>query len=245
MNKKVAALVAAAVEQSHAITDSIPSSRLLQRANAERIIAICTDLVSSGPARDPVSPVVAELGQIRYGKFPASQTLLNHYPKLMRIWRQTFQQIVNAAAPTPTKPGSALSIADEELQALDSGTKARVQLALAALREAKLENDRLKKIIRDAIPAPGHEPPTQAASSLADEHAKSINAWLYSVDSDQNGLEVGAVGLRISRRGRIGTVIMTTDVVNALRAVCSVEDVRPNLLSGVAAAPRKPCGRLR
>lgn len=238
MSKKIAAIVAAAIEESHATIGSVPASKLLQRANAERIMSICTDLVTSWPARDPVSPVVAELGQIRYGKFPAPQTLLNHYPKLLRVWRQAFQQIVNAAAPVPTKPGQALAIADEDLQVPDSGTKARVQLALAAMREAKLENDRLKKIIRDAIPAPGHEQPTQAASTFANGHVKTINAWLFSVDSGLGGLEIDALGLPISRRGRIGTVVMTTDVLNALRAVCSMGDVNLNLPPGASTPPK-------
>ena len=187
MNKKLSAIVDDAMARSAMLIQAIPASKVLQRANSERIAGLCKELVSTRPACDPVTPRVCELGDARYPRFPKSQTLLNAYGPLLRVWREAFQKLVSASAPMPVKGGNGLALSEADLNGLDFGTKARVVQALAALRESKLENDRLKTIIRESIPAPGHAPAAPATPQVAIGDMRAIQGWLSSLDSGGGG----------------------------------------------------------
>ena len=219
MNKKLSAIVDDAMARSTLLIEAIPASKVLQRANSERIAGLCKELVSTRPACDPVTPRVCELGEARYSRFPKPQTLLNAYGPLLRIWREAFQKLVSASAPMPVKGGNGLALSEADLNGLDFGTKARVVQALAALRESKLENDRLKSIIRESIPAPGHAPAAPAMPQVAIGDMRAIQGWLSSLDSGGGGLEVAPVGLRVSIKSRPGTVVMSQDILAALRKI--------------------------
>ena len=126
MSKKVDAIVAVALEKSGALTEAIPQNRGAHRTNAERVAMVCKDLVCARPVQEPRTPLVTEMGRIRFGKFPAEQSLLNRYGALLRIWREAYHGIIDVSAPKPPSTGGMLAIADEDLAALDHGTRSRV-----------------------------------------------------------------------------------------------------------------------
>jgi len=222
MNRKLAAIVDDATARSTMLIQAIPVSNVLKRANSERIAELCKELVSARPACDPVTPRVCELGEARYTRFRKPQTLLNAYGPLLKIWREAFQKLVSASAPMPVKGGNGLALSEADLRSLDFGTKARVVEALAALKESKLENDRLKTIIREGIPAPGHAPMVPTEPPIATADMRAIQGWLSSLESSASGLDVAAVGLRFSRNSRPGTIVMPADVLAALRKIGGV-----------------------
>ena len=138
MSKKTEAVVAEAMARSKEIFDAIPENKIADRVNSERIIEVCKALVNAKPSVEPRTPAVSERGKILYGKFPAEQSLLNRYGHLLRIWREAFAKLVNASAPTTKDTSQSLFPDDDELAALDHGTRARVMMMRAALREKTL-----------------------------------------------------------------------------------------------------------
>ena len=79
MTKKVELVVGAAMERSKTLVGAILEARKGHRTNAQRVIDICKDLVMTKPAQEPLAPRISEIGGIRYGRFPATQSLLNRY----------------------------------------------------------------------------------------------------------------------------------------------------------------------
>jgi hypothetical protein len=177
-------------------------------------------MVRARPAQDPVTPRITEIGAIRYGKFPVEQSLLNRYREFLRIWREAFQKVVSVSAPVPTSKGDMMAIGNEELACLDYGTKARLRLIMAVLREQKLENDRLKELITKQIPAPGRliEGRPTAIDPI---HAVALRGWLSKIESGTAGLEIKGGGAKITRHARPGLVVIPTDVLDAVKAVCA------------------------
>lgn len=114
-----------------------------------------------------------------------------------------------------------MAIADEDLAALDYGTKSRITLMMAVLREQKVENDRLKKLLHDQVPAPGHQEDVPTQTSLPPGARAAISGWLAEVEAGVGGLEVDDLGVRITRRAKPNQVIVSAEVIEALRAICS------------------------
>lgn len=221
MSRKTDAIVADALEKSRVLTEAIPQGRGAHRTNADRIVAVCKDLVCARPVQEPRTPLVTETGRIRFGKFPAEQSLLNRYGALLRIWRDAYRGIVDVSAPKPPGGGNALAIADEDLAALDYGTRSRITLMMAVLREQKVENDRLKKLLHDQVPAPGHQGEASIHAPLPSGARAAIGGWLAGMEAGIGGLEIDDLGVRISRRARLNQVIVSPEVLEALRAICT------------------------
>lgn len=223
--KRIESIVADAQEKSAALISALPVGRIKHRKNAERVVAVCGDLVSAKPVREPRTPLVTELGQSRYGDFPSEQSLLNRYAAILRVWREAFRQVVDISAPTPAKGANAWAIAQEDLAPLDHGTKSRIQLLLAVLRETKGENDRLKQLVRGSVPAPGDTSLTSQAADVTRARAiRDVGRWLVSLQNGAGPLEVNAVGVRISRRAMPGQIVISAEVLEALRLLCLAPD---------------------
>lgn len=232
MSRKTDAIVADALEKSKVLTEAIPQVRGAHRTNAERIVSICKDLVCARPVQEPRTPLVTETGRIRFGKFPAEQSLLNRYGALLRIWRDAYRGIVDVSAPKPPGGGNPLAIADEDLAALDHGTRSRITLMMAVLREQKVENDRLKKLLYDQVPAPGHQGNVPTQAPLSPGARAAIGGWLAEMETGIGGLEIDDFGIRVSRRARPNQVIVSAEVVEALRAICT--DAKSLVIPGPA-----------
>ncbi len=226
MSRKTDAIVADALEKSKVLTEAIPQGRGAHRTNAERIVAVCKDLVCARPVQEPRTPLVTETGRIRFGKFPAEQSLLNRYGALLRIWRDAYRGIVDVSVPKPPGGGNPLAIADEDLAALDHGTKSRITLMMAVLREQKVENDRLKKLLYDQVPAPGHQGEAPIQTPVPPGARAAIGGWLAEVEAGIGGLEVDDLGVRVTRRAKPNQVIVSAEVIEALRAICGNNESR-------------------
>ena len=225
MSKKADAIVAAALEKSGALMEAIPQNRRAHRTNAERIIAVCKDLVCARPMQEPRTPLVTETGRIRFGKFPAEQSLLNRHGALLRVWREAYHSIIDVSAPKPPSKGSMLAIADEDLAALDHGTRSRVTLMMAVLREQKVENDRLKKLLHDHVPAPGYQGNAPAQAVLPPGARLAISGWLAEVEAGIGGMEIDDLGVRLTRRTRPNQLIVPAELIDALRAICKGTEI--------------------
>lgn len=230
MSKRVDAVVGAAIQQSKVLLDAVPRDRETYRVNAERIIAVCKELVTTKPAQEPLTPVIAERGAVLFGKFPAGQSLLNRYGGILRIWRGAYRSIVDLSAPVPTKAATGMVILEEDLAGLDNGGKARMLVVMQMLREQKQENDRLRHLIREQIPAPRQNAAEQLPAPLAPQSLSALRAWLNTVVSSGGGLELDEVGVRISRHARPRQVVIPLEVIEALRALCDGVSEPPALL---------------
>lgn len=202
---------------SERLLAAIPESRRRYRKNCERLVDICRELVSGRPAQEPLTPVVTELAFSRYKTFPDQQTLLNYYGGFLKVWRDAFQDVVNASAPRPKKEG-ALIIAEKDLAALDAGTRAQVSLLQAILGEQKAENDRLKMLLRERVAAPGCTEAASAGPAPRVFELEKLRGWLASLESG-GALEIVPDGLRITRRARPGQVVVPVAVLEELRRI--------------------------
>ena len=127
------------------------------------------------------------------------------------------------SAPKVAKAAKGIAFLDEDLAPLDSGTKHRLVVILQIAREQKLENDRLKHVIREQIPAPRRD---QGASPASPPPAvlSVLKAWLNTLASGTGPLEMDAPGVRVTRHARPGLVVIPRDVIDALKALCCLED---------------------
>lgn len=220
MRKRVEGVVDAAMERSRELLDALPENRRTHRVNAERIVAVCKELVTTKPPQEPVAPLVAERGAVLYGKFPAAQSLLNRYRDLLRVWREAYTSIVDLTVPIPAKAADSMALLEQDLSGLDSGTKARMAVVIQMLREQKRENDRLRHLIREQIPAPRRDAGDQPPPSLPPQYLSALKAWLDALAAGNSGLEMDKVGVRVSRHARPGRVVIPLEVVEAVRALC-------------------------
>ena len=221
MSKRISGLVEEARRRSADITAKLPEANKVQRANHERIVEVCARLVGASPSLEPTSIAVAEQGRSLYNEFSRSQTLLNSYGELLRLWRGVHSAVVTASVPRIRKGHDGEPSPGPRFESLDAGERARIQVLEAVLRETRLENDRLKKLILDTTPAPGHAGnlPVEPSSNAID--LRSLKEWLDSVRDGTAGLEMYDDGIRISRSGRAGFQAMSKEALGAIEAIVS------------------------
>ncbi|WP_147283747.1 hypothetical protein [Bosea caraganae] len=204
-------IVARAEAASEQLLELEPPGKSQRKANAERIVALCREFVQQRPSRQPTSAALAELGRIRYGRFPAEQTMLNYYRQFLAIWRKAHLELVSAQAPRPRSDGSILD--PDSLRRLDAGTKAQIDQLQIILREQKRENDRLRTIIGKTVPAPV---PGKAVIETPPAQAKLIHRWLLDLEKPNHLLSVDEAGVRVTRLGSPGRIIMDVNVLDAV-----------------------------
>jgi hypothetical protein len=216
MSRREQEIIAHAEKASARLVDMIPMFRTVHKTNAERVVSLCREFVTSKPIREPTSPALEEVGKIRYPKFPAQQSLLNRYRELLRIWRKAFYDLVSVTAPVPRREGEAF-IDAVSLQSLDAGTRAQIGILEALLKEQKRENDRLRKLLRQTLPVP--VPASYTVSSPNHELAP-VKQWLRELGHPDSYLEVDDAGARLSRNARPRVLIMDADVLSCLSRLC-------------------------
>ena len=214
--KRSAHLVAEADRASVAVLDRIRDKRELHRTNAERVIALCREFVTARPVQEPSAARIAEVGIIRYPRFPKKQSLLNQYAEYLKIWRTAFNEIVSVNAPRSQGRKDIFAIDESSVAEIDPGTSADAQYLKSLLLEQVRENNRLRKIIRL-----GSE---SRAASVKDTSAPAIDMrplarWLNGVGSSNRYLNIDDLGVRISHAGRANALIMDTEVLGVLRTL--------------------------
>ncbi len=220
-------IVGRADEATRELVEAAPAVRIAWRAKAGVVADICRELISTTPAQEPTSILVSQLGRSRHIAFPASQTLLNGYGSLLRIWRTAYFEVISSAAPRPApgRPGPWLS--DEEMGTLDAGARARVTLLIAMLKEAKTESDRLRKLVLDNVPIAATSPMANVEASAEPASAVDaapLRAWLADNEDGRAYLNLETSGLVAGRRTRPGLVIMSTEVLDVIRGLLGSPD---------------------
>lgn len=215
MRNKIDAEIRAAVETCEAFLSSLPAHRSKYRLNCIRIIEICRELVSARPAQEPSSTRVAESGGIRYGQFPRHQTILNYYSDFLRVWHNTYDRIVDIAAPRLKKGASTLDFSKAELSDLDSGTSGRIQLMQQMLRESRAEINALLHIIRESVPVTEGSMP-DLDSPLYRQHRDSLASWLNGLSDERRGLILSDVGIKSTSHLWPGRIVASPEFVEAI-----------------------------
>ncbi len=209
-------IIARAEKDSARVLDMIPMVRIGHTAHAERVVKLCREFVTSKPIRKPTAAALEEVGKIRYPKFPAQQSLLNRYRELLRIWRKAFYDLVSVTAPVPRKEGESF-IDPVSLQSVDPGTRAQIGILEALLKEQKRENDRLRKLLRQTLPAPV---PVSDIVSPPNHEIAPVRQWLTELRRPDFYLEVDEAGVRLSRNARPRVLIMDAEVLSCLSRLC-------------------------
>jgi hypothetical protein len=212
-------ILANAKEASQKIIDDLPMHKKVQRQNAERIVAACESLITARPIQEPTSTAVEEVGKLRYLKFPATQSLLNRYAGILRIWRTAFHDIVDLTSPVRKRDSGELFIEPQSLQGVDAGTRAQIELILALLNEASKKVNRQQQIIRQKIPAPDV---SADASSDPRQDLAPLKQWLNDLKRINGYLEVDAAGVRITPHARPRVIIMSKDVLDSISRICGL-----------------------
>ena len=215
---RVEARVEDAARKAAELVAEFSDGQARTRSNFERISDVCRELVSAKPIQEPTAPRVAELGQIKFGKFPAEQTLHNAYRPMLRIWREAYLNLLDVAAPKVTPGGDPLELSHEERASLDIATRFRVQMIEKALNRSKVENDRLKAIITKNIPALSSPTATMA---LSPQQAEALQAWLDQLESPNSLFDRDHAGFKVSHRSRPGVLVVPIAVLEAARRVCA------------------------
>jgi hypothetical protein len=212
-NKKSVSIVEDAEKASLKLLDQVSISRIAYRKNAEHLIALCRELVTARPIQEPVAPRVAEIGQIRYPKFPASQSLLNRYGSFLRIWRKAFYEIASVTAPKQRHLAEKPMIDEEDLARMPAGTRANVELLIVLINEQVRENNRLKEIVKR-----GNTPAGVLGKGASGQpiRVEPLARWLKELGGRNHYLTVDDLGVRISRSARSNVLIMEAEVFNIL-----------------------------
>jgi hypothetical protein len=211
--KRSAGILVEAERASANVLNGIPIARTVHRVNTERVIVLCRELVTARPIQEPLAPRVAEIGKIRYPKFPAAQSLLNRYSLILRIWRKAFYDIASVTAVKPRASGELPMMVEAAVAGLDSGGRANVELLIVYLKEVLRENNRLKEISKQS------NLPRGASGKGTSGHPVPLDPlvrWLKKLDGRNSYLVVDDLGVRISRNARANSLIMEAEVLNTL-----------------------------
>lgn len=122
-----------------------------------------------------------------------------------------------AKSRTPLSQASALR---SELQALDEGTRTRVELLVVMFREAVQRSNNLSHYIRQNIPfSDGQMNPAEAKSALAKDLVAELQHWIACLDNGTSEFDLDDLGVRVSRRSRPGNIVLSKRVLDALRGI--------------------------
>ena len=218
-------VIGVALERAGAFVAGIPEAKPKRREVAAMVSAICAELVSARPCRDPTAAEVSDVGKVRHARFPAAQTMLNHYPELLRIWRSAYADLLRSDAVRKGGPAGAVGGDNGEpdlAEGADAGSASVVNWFRARLRAEQAEGNRLRKMIEDNIPvtAEGGRVVPGAAAPPAGEHVAIIRRFVATVKTGGTGLDEAPGGWIVSRRSRMGAVAVPREVVDAILLAC-------------------------
>lgn len=217
VTSRITKLVEDGKRRSGELTSSLPERGSKRLVTHERIVEVCARLVTASPAREPTAPAVSEFGRTLFKDFPRGQSLLNSYRDELRIWRDVYRDVTSASLPKTR--GS--EHADNDPDSVpDFGSEARIKLLTASLHEARLENDRLKKLIQETIPLPGSKVMVDPSRDLPQQmDLLSLKEWLDDVNRGAMCLDVTPTGLVVSRAARPGFRVLPETAWNTIKAI--------------------------
>lgn len=229
MASRSSLLVEAARRRTLDHVEALPAERSLKfRANCRNVAAVCENLFSLRPVRNPTSPAVAEEGGLRFQGFPSKQSLDNRYSAVLAIWREAYAELLDAGPRESKLDPDNVGFVPSELASLDAGTRKRVELLLAMFRETVTRCNNLTRYIGENIPfeggdgpgAPARLPPARAFP--ADVSAE-LRSWIGRLDNGSSEFNSDELGVRVSRRCRPGTIVMSRRLLDALRDMAGAD----------------------
>jgi len=212
----------AAKARSQTFLESLPPTRTEKfRRNCINIETICVQLLSLRPPREPTSKVVSEEGGIRFARFPRKQTLDNTYASYVSIWREAYDEICNLGVVRSNLDPANLTFTKSDLLVLDEGTRHRVHLLAVLYREAVNRNNALQRLIRTSIPLDEYGKPMVPTREIYfDPQLKvELARWVGRLENGSSEFDLDEVGLKVSRRSRPGTLILSRSVIDALKVL--------------------------
>lgn len=162
--------------------------------------------------RAPTASTVAEEGGIQFPDFPSHQSIYNHYDAMLRIWRIAYRDIHNVAFEKARLKLNPIEEAD--IAALDSGTRANILRLQGLLNELQHRNNGLKEFIRENVPLKPDPEVDQTELVL-----EKLGDWLGQIGSDKSGFLVDDLGIRVSRRTPVGTIVMEKALFDGLQKI--------------------------
>jgi hypothetical protein len=211
-----AVIIEEANRRCDALLDQMPSALATKTyiGHVVRLNEACGVLLSARPPVEPTAHAVAEQAEISGGRFLATQTLYNRFRAFLEIWREAFSALQTPGylrSGVPQKLGVA-GVSEDDLRKLDQGTIANLRYREADLRGLKLENQRLRAFIKEAVPL---------TAGLADQDLHALRAWLADLRSAESGLQQRSDGLRTTTRLRANTLLVPSVVLNILTQLTS------------------------
>jgi hypothetical protein len=200
-------VIALANSRSARLIDACDGEKTAE--NLEAIRGICSGLVQRPTPEAPTAKNVASQGKATRPSFPSSQTIYNAYASMLKIWRRAYEDIRNIDAPDPV-PTEDLDKID--LHQFDVSKRALVQDLIMMIRELTRRNNALKRLISESVPTPADDLPHSA-----DEVIRDLSVWLNMMAS--GAFDLDDIGLKVSQRTPIRTLVMSLRLFNALRTL--------------------------
>jgi hypothetical protein len=208
MTSRKGAIIAIANQKSQALFDKHKNQhRYLKQL--ERIRSVCQELLEKRPPVNPTHEQIAEVGGNRVPGFPAKQNISNHYAEMARIWSKAYEDILNMDTPLPKDVEAVQKIDPNNFE---PGSRAVIADLKHWVGSLTMKLNGLKQIISEFVPTPAHDLPDSAESAMC-----LLGEWIRQIESGP--FDIDDVGVRVSSRSRLGTVVISTKTFNALRTL--------------------------
>lgn len=206
---RISRIILSAEKRVAEILDAMPSEQA--RRSAESINAICIALVKRRTPIMPTALVVSEEGKNKSPSFPSHQTIYNKYSKVLKVWRDTYHDIVNIDGEAP--------LSGDDIQRIDTtkmevGTANIVDRLKAIVFEVNQRNNVLKQIIDNLTPA------RAGVSPIVLDHEEIIGKlgnWIREL-ADNKAFQLDEFALKVTRRTPPSTRIIDAELLDELIA---------------------------
>jgi hypothetical protein len=197
--------VATARQEFEELFRLIPDLNSGHKKNALRVAELCELFIRS--ERPLNIKTIAEEGRIRFGRFPAEQSISNRYAGYIKPFRAAFEHLMDVRELTSRRVPST---------SVDPDTPASTDLYRKLWRDQKIENDKLRDIIRQKVPIdrPIDE---RGNAALLPSEIELLGKWLRSLNRNEGPFEMQEIGLVVNRRAFVGKVIVPAEVYKCLQ----------------------------
>ncbi|WP_188583757.1 hypothetical protein [Azorhizobium oxalatiphilum] len=208
-----------AIQATIRLLEAIPEGmRGKFKRNAERIASLSKECLESRPILEPTATLISRLGRMRFGTFPAPQSILNIYSDYLRPYRFAYEKLLTANSPK-------VRAATEEVlnNRPSSGNEA---LLIQIIIEQKRKLDAAMQLIRETAPLPSPDPtplgektvPAKVDASRRVLDLEPLEKWLEDLELGRNlYVEFDALGLRVARTARARSIIMRADAYACMK----------------------------
>lgn len=199
MVSRIGAIVAIADQKSSDMLDGLVDGSKT-KFNNERIRDLCRALVKRSTPWLPTAKLISEEGRRNDPHFPSEQTIFNAYPKMLKIWKKAYYDIMNIDADPPL---AAVDVGKIDTSLMSPSTGNIVDRLKAIVAELVQRNNGLIQIIDEGIALRSDEFPSDPKF---DGTVTRLGAWLRSVTLQ--GFVLDEKSLKVGRKTPVGTRIM-------------------------------------